>query len=521
MRKPLRSFAGFAASCGLVGFVSLAQASEGDGYPSRGKAVEQLSLAADYGDVLQGRSRALGILRARAQGFVPSPQMHEYVRGVLARLLANVKMPPSFRPDVRILAAPEFAGECTPDGTLIITAGLLEQLENEDELAFVLGHEVAHAIYKHQARNWYKKAQYYAVVNGSAVDVVAKSAAIAIGGKAGNNVMRGLDVAQHLAKLSANVLMPQMERGQEDAADALGFDLIVRAGYDPEAALSVMDKLAEQEAEAAQAAAQAKAAAKKESGDSDSGGFMKGLNLGASALGALASGGRPSGDQIADIAIFAFDAAVDNMAEDATSHHPAKEREDLLSAYAFREYRQLTMTNPTPLPWSPVSKSAVKAQLTALLAHYSAAENAAAYVADTNQGSAASAKMYVVSSTAAPTADHAYTEFVAAEYYELGREGALSEAALVKAANGPEPSWEVYSRLADIYVARGDYPKAQALMDQAVVRFEDSPVLLPKRIKVLRGAGRQSDAEALVPKCKGYDIDELTDACKKAAAGNG
>lgn len=495
-----------------------ARADVGDGYPSRGTAISQVSAATDYSDVLKGRPLALGILRARAQGFVPSPQLQAYVQGVMKRLLVNVKMPPSFRPEVRVLAAPEFAGECTPDGTLIITVGLLEQLESEDELAFVLGHEVAHAIYKHQAKNWYKKAQYYAVVNGGAIDTMAKSAAFIAGGRTGNNIMRGLDVAQHLAKLSANVLMPQMERGQEDAADALGFDLALKAGYDPQAALSVMDKLAAQEAEAARAAAQAKAAADKDSGGgSDK--LMQGLNLGAGALGAIMGGGRPSNDQIADIAIFAFDTAVDSMAEDATAHHPAKEREDLLSAYAFREYRNMAMVNPTPLPWSPASKSPVKPQLTTLLAHYSLAENAAAYVADRSQSTEASARGYVTSSTSNPTADHAYTQFVAAEYYQLGQQGTLSEAALVKAANGPEPSWEVYSRLTDIYVSRGDYPKAQALMDRAVVRFENSPVLLPKRIEVLRGAGRMSEAQALVPQCKTYDIDELVDACKKAAGG--
>ncbi len=492
-----------------------AQARQGDGYPGRGKAVAQLQPAADYSDVIAGRPRNLGILRARAQGFVPSPQLHDYVHGVLNRLLAGMAMPPTFRPDVRVLATPEFTGECTPDGTLVITVGLLEQIENEDELAFVLGHEVAHAIYRHQAKDWYKKAQYYAVVNGGAVDLVAKSAALSLGGSLGGNIGRGLDVAQHLAKLSANVLMPQMERGEEDAADALGFDLMVKAGYDPEAALTVMDKLAQQEAEAAQAATQAKAAAKKNSGKS--GGLLGGLGDVSSGLSTLAGGGRPSGEQIADIAIFAFDAAVDNMAEDATAHHPAKERQDLLSAYAFREYRTITFVNPTPLPWSPVSKHPAKAQLTSLLAHYSSAENAAAYIADNTQGTAASARMYVTTSTANPTADHAYTEFVAAEYYEINKNAQLSEAALVKAANGPEPSWEVYSRLTGIYVARSDYVKAQALMDQAVVRFEDSPVILPKRIEVLRGAGKQSDAAALVPKCKSYGIDELTDACKKAA----
>jgi hypothetical protein len=310
--------------------------------------------------------------------------------------------------------------------------------------------------------------------------------------------------------------MPQMERGQEDAADALGFDLMVKAGYDSEAALSVMDKLARQESEAARAAAAARVAAKKESGDSD-GGVMKGLGLGASALGSLMSGSMPSTDTMADIAIFAFDHAVDNMAEDATAHHPAKEREDLLSAYAFANYRTLAMANPTPLPWSAASKSPMRPQLTTLLSHYSLAENAAAYVADSSQGSPASAQMYVTTAITNPTSDHAYTEFVAAEYYELGKNGPLSEAALVRAANGPEPSWSVYSRLTDIYIARNDYAKAQGLMDKAVVRFENSPVLLPKRIEVLRGGGRQADAEALVPQCRKYDIDELTDACKRAA----
>src|SRR5262249_12496727 len=157
-----------------------------------------------------------------------------------------------------------------------------------------------------------------------------QGAQLSIGGQAGNNIMRGLDVAQHLAKLSANVLMPQMSKSQEDAADALGFDLLVKAGYDPQAPLAVMDKLAQQEAEAAAAAAAAKAAAQKNKGG-DSGGFMNKVGGGLSMLGTIAAGGRPSTDQIADLAIFAFDSAVDSMAEDATTHHPATERADMLS----------------------------------------------------------------------------------------------------------------------------------------------------------------------------------------------
>jgi Zn-dependent protease with chaperone function len=490
---------------------------DSNGYPRHGRAIDALKPASDYSDVVKNRPLAISIMRTRGQGFVPSPELHAYVQGVMMRLLRGVSLPASFRPEVHILATPEFEGECTPDGTLIVSVGLLELLETEDELAFVMGHELAHAIYRHTQHDWYKKAQFYAVVNGAAIDTVAQGAQAALGGHAGQNVLRGIDVAQHLAKLSSNVLMPQMAKEDEDAADALGFDLMVKAGYDPEAPLAVMDKLAAQEAEAAAAAAAARQAAQQDKGSGGDSGVMGKLGGGVNILGQLATGQRPSTDQITDLAIFAFDSAVDSMADDATTHHPAKEREDLLSAYLYSAYRDTAPISPTPLPWAPDSKSPLKPKLVALLGHYTDAENAAAWIADANQGTESGAQADIGRAIAAPTGGHAYTEYVAAEFYDGWNKPKLSEAALVRAANGPEPSWEIYSRLLDVYIGRQDYRDAQALMDRAVVRFEDSPVLLPKRIALLRLEGRGADAQALLPKCKSYDIDELTDACKKEA----
>ncbi len=170
--------------------------------------------------------------------------------------------------------------------------GLLELLENEDELAFVLGHEVSHAIYRHQVADWYKKAQYYAVVNSAAVDIVAFSAARSIGGETGANVMRGLHVAQDLAKLSANVLMPQMAKDQEDAADARGLRRWSICGYDPDASLAVMDRLGEQEEEAEQAASAARQAAKADQGSNSSSGGGGGSSSATSAT-ASTSSARP------------------------------------------------------------------------------------------------------------------------------------------------------------------------------------------------------------------------------------
>ncbi|HEY3638650.1 MAG TPA: M48 family metallopeptidase [Rhizomicrobium sp.] len=498
---------------------SVATTASGSGYPDRGKAIADVSPASDYGDLVRTRPRAISIMRARAQGFVPSAELHDYVRGVLMRDLAGMKLPASFQPDIHVLAAPEFTALCTPDGTVIVTIGLLEQLENEDELAFVLGHEISHAIYRHHDSDWLTRAQYYAVVNGAAVDSMAKHASSVIGRSNAANISRGFNVMEHLYKLSANVLAPQMTRSQEDQADALGFDLMVHAGYDPEAVLSVMDKLAEQEAEAQRAAEQAKKAE-----DADGGGKSV-SSMGSALLGGignLASSGfsvssLAHNDQLADVAVTAFDSAVDSMSDQAASHHPAKERADLLSAYAFREYRDLAPASPKPLPWSPASNSPVKLQLTALLSHYAAAEDAAAYVADPNSTTADKAQSALQRATMPPTGDHAYTEFVASEYYDGANKSQLSEVALQKAVKGSEPSWEVYARLIDVYVARNDYPHAQALMTEAVTRFDNSPVLLPKRIAILHGMGNDAEAEKLLPQCKGYDIRELDDECTKAA----
>ena len=79
-----RTFGLIALASALLTTAS-AQASVGDGYPGRGTAISQVSAATDYNDVLAGRPLALGIMRARAQGFVPSPQLQTYVQGVLAR----------------------------------------------------------------------------------------------------------------------------------------------------------------------------------------------------------------------------------------------------------------------------------------------------------------------------------------------------------------------------------------------------------------------------------------------------
>jgi hypothetical protein len=99
-------------------------------YPARGKALDALQPAADYSALTAQRPRSVAIMRARAHGYVPSPELHAYLNGVLMRILAGITLPASFTPDVRVLAAPDFNALCTPDGTIVVSIGLLGQIHS-------------------------------------------------------------------------------------------------------------------------------------------------------------------------------------------------------------------------------------------------------------------------------------------------------------------------------------------------------------------------------------------------------
>jgi hypothetical protein len=262
-------------------------------YPDSGKAVDALDIDDDYSDVLAERPRSISIMRARAHGFVPSDEMQIYVHGILTRLLEGIALPPSFDPQIRILAAPDYGAVCTPDGTLVVSVGLLEQSETEDEIAFILGHEVSHAILRHHDSDWFTRAQYYAVVNARSLSDVTGGVQIAGGGLGGTlgNIQRGINIASAVYELSESVLAPRFQQGQEDEADALGFDLMVRAGYNPDGSQRALQRLALAEEAAEQAAERAREVQEEEErearrsgagGGGIFGGALGGVNIAAS-----------------------------------------------------------------------------------------------------------------------------------------------------------------------------------------------------------------------------------------------
>ena len=116
---------------------------------------------------------------------------------------------------------------CMAGGRMAVYTGLFDQLElTDDEFAQIMGHEISHALANHTAERMSR--------------AMATAAGVAVVGAASDNS----GAAMAGAALIANVaLMLPNSRDAENEADILGMVLATKAGYDPEAAVTLWQKM--------------------------------------------------------------------------------------------------------------------------------------------------------------------------------------------------------------------------------------------------------------------------------------
>lgn len=164
------------------------------------------------------------------------PAQVERVRAISSRLIVatGVFRPdaPGWRWEVNVLASKDVNAWCMPGGKIAVYTGLLEKVHpTDDELAAVIGHEIAHALREHGRE---KAGQAMGVGVAAAIGGAIIGSVYGVDPSLGQSV---LDTAGDLAFMRPN------SREMEQEADRIGVELAARAGYDPHAAISLWEKM--------------------------------------------------------------------------------------------------------------------------------------------------------------------------------------------------------------------------------------------------------------------------------------
>lgn len=158
-------------------------------------------------------------------GIYPNPQYQAFLENVGHKLVNNsIAKQTGYQFDFHLLADPNTINAfALPGGQVFITYALFSKLENEDQLAGVIGHEIGHVVGRHSADRMSKQGLTEGILNGVAVGVDPNT-------------------AQGAAAIAS---MINMKYGREDEleSDDLGVRFMIDAGYNPEEMIGVMEIL--------------------------------------------------------------------------------------------------------------------------------------------------------------------------------------------------------------------------------------------------------------------------------------
>jgi predicted Zn-dependent protease len=201
-----------AAECKRSSFADLAPASQ----------IEQAA-GQQYRSMLQQASSQ----RALAPAQHPQVERLRYIAKRMVPYTATCNdRAAQWRWEVNLIGSPELNAFCMPGGKIAFYFGILSKLQlSDDEVAMIMGHEIAHALLEHARERLGKTTVTRGVIELGA-------ALLGLGG-----------TGRVFADLGGQLLTLRFSRDDESEADGLGLVLASRAGYDPAAGVTLWRKM--------------------------------------------------------------------------------------------------------------------------------------------------------------------------------------------------------------------------------------------------------------------------------------
>jgi predicted Zn-dependent protease len=437
------------------------------------------------------------LLRIGEDSVAHAPAWEDYLNGIGLRLI--VGSPVTGVPlHYYVTASEDYpAAKAYPDGAIGIPLGLLRQVDSEDELAFVLGHEAAHVVLGHHDSDWFQS------INQNMVS--AAEMALVLGVAVSQKLGKG-DLAEKATKfvliagaalfVADKGLFPSFTREQEDEADLLGLDLMVRGGYNAQGAFDAFAKIQVWEAALAERADlqqdEKRVEMEREIAQSAEGG----------AIGQAVEG---------VLKLFTFEA--EEVGEKfGVSHRSAVAREESLIEYFLREYAEVVPPDSSALQLETIRNSPEGQEL---FGSYGSARRAMALI---DEGELKEAEQLARKAVAGNFNNDSLTRY--AFFQTRLRQGKFDKARrnLELALEGPRPTLAVYRELADIHWAQGKRKQAIGVLEAAFETFQKPPELYADLIYRHYQMGDKKKANEMAVKCK-FRNRGAGEVCGRAAKG--
>jgi predicted Zn-dependent protease len=232
-KRPTRWVSGLAVACALLALpAALLTAEARDGVEMRGNSVFAKLVPAEDVERSAGAQYAQMMQEANAKKALAPKDNPQVIR---LRAIATKIIPFSlewndrakgWKWEVNLIGSNQINAFCMPGGKIAFYTGILEQLKlTDDEVAMIMGHEIAHALREH------------------ARERMGKGAATNIGAGVLGQLFGLGQVGQTLTNYGAQLLTLQFSREDESESDLVGMELAARAGYDPRAGVTLWQKM--------------------------------------------------------------------------------------------------------------------------------------------------------------------------------------------------------------------------------------------------------------------------------------
>ena len=173
-------------------------------------------------EIRMGKSYAMQL--EKSVKFVNDPVVVEYVNRIAQNLVKNSDAKVPFT--IKVIDSDEVNAMALPGGFMYVNSGLILTADDEAEMAGVIAHEISHVAAHHAVREQTR-------MNYAQLGTIPL---IFIGGWTGYGIYEAAQIGIPLTFL-------QFSRGFESQADFLGVQYMYRAGYDPQAFVTIFEKL--------------------------------------------------------------------------------------------------------------------------------------------------------------------------------------------------------------------------------------------------------------------------------------